>query len=252
MIPDTVDGVRYLPPNLGSNVVADLTIDQGTPLVFSPFFIFGEKYDNGTEDDPNDPSVDQIFQSATIQSTFDGAVVLAGQGSDFAERMSGTRIFSEPISYTQPQPRPGGINAVASTFEMGIGAIFDNLPLGEHTITNVYSSVLGGPFSATYNIRVRLPGDFNDDVSVDAADYVVWCKGLGTIYTQDDYDDWIANFGATVGGGSAALPLSSAVPEPANAPLFLSLAAIRVARSRRRFHRPRFTAAKRVANLEDI
>ena len=31
-------------------------------------------------------------------------------------------------------------------------------------------------------------GDFNHDGNVDATDYVVWRKGLGTTYTQDDYN----------------------------------------------------------------
>ena len=31
-------------------------------------------------------------------------------------------------------------------------------------------------------------GDFNDDGIVDGSDYVVWRKGLGTTYTQSDYD----------------------------------------------------------------
>ena len=34
----------------------------------------------------------------------------------------------------------------------------------------------------------RLPGDFNRDGSVDAADYVVWRKNPGGIYTPDDYN----------------------------------------------------------------
>jgi autotransporter-associated beta strand protein len=55
-----------------------------------------------------------------------------------------------------------------------------------------------------------LAGDFNNDGSVDAADYVIWRKGLGTTHTQQDYDAWQANFGALAGGGAA-----SAVPEPA-------------------------------------
>ena len=65
-----------------------------------------------------------------------------------------------------------------------------------------------------------LPGDFNNDGTVDAADYVVWRKNDGT---QDGYDQWRANFGTSliVGSGSAgyplgasAEPLSAAVPEP--------------------------------------
>ena len=61
------------------------------------------------------------------------------------------------------------------------------------------------------------PGDYNRDGTVDAADYVVWRKGLGTIYTQANYDLWRANFGQTIGSGAAlpsADPLSIAVPEP--------------------------------------
>src|SRR5262249_15044183 len=42
-----------------------------------------------------------------------------------------------------------------------------------------------------------LPGDFNYDGTVDAADYVVWRKGLGTTYTQSDYDTWRSHFGQT-------------------------------------------------------
>jgi len=57
-----------------------------------------------------------------------------------------------------------------------------------------------------------LPGDFNFDGMVNAADYTVWRDGLGTTYSQDDYDDWRAHFGQSLGAGSGAAP---AVPEPA-------------------------------------
>jgi T5SS/PEP-CTERM-associated repeat protein len=83
-----------------------------------------------------------------------------------------------------------------------------------------------------------LPGDYNLDGTVDAADYITWRKGLGTIYTQDDYNTWQANFGATFGSGSsqfAALPLTSAIPEPTSALLLLSFAAVGVWRHRRDF-----------------
>ena len=51
---------------------------------------------------------------------------------------------------------------------------------------------------------VGLPGDFNLDGSVDAADYVVAAKGLGTTHTPGDYDIWRAHFGETAGSGSAS------------------------------------------------
>jgi hypothetical protein len=63
---------------------------------------------------------------------------------------------------------------------------------------------------------VPIPGDFNHNGLVDAADYVVWRKGLGTIYTQSDYGIWRAHFGQTASGSGATAGLPSrAVPEPA-------------------------------------
>jgi hypothetical protein len=63
------------------------------------------------------------------------------------------------------------------------------------------------------------PGDFNDDGTVDAADYVVWRKGLGTTYTQADYDLWRTHFGQTAGSGAVGYPLgASAEPLPAIIP----------------------------------
>jgi len=48
---------------------------------------------------------------------------------------------------------------------------------------------------------------------VDAADYVVWRKGLDANFTQADYDIWRANFGPTAGSGSG-LSANSSVAEP--------------------------------------
>ena len=69
-----------------------------------------------------------------------------------------------------------------------------------------------------------IPGDFNADRTVDAADYVVWRQGLGTIYTQDDYNVWRTNFGKPGGSGSG-VSVNAAVPEPA-ASVLLILAAV--------------------------
>jgi hypothetical protein len=62
-----------------------------------------------------------------------------------------------------------------------------------------------------------LPGDFNNDGAVDAADYVVWRKSDGS---QEGYDDWRTNFGRTSGGGPVAGG-ASAVPEPASGALMI-------------------------------
>jgi hypothetical protein len=50
--------------------------------------------------------------------------------------------------------------------------------------------------------------------AVDVADYVVWRKGLRTIYTRADFDLWRARFGQTA-GSAAGSSVNAAVPEPA-------------------------------------
>lgn len=96
------------------------------------------------------------------------------------------------------------------------------------------------PGDVTYFLSVvaaGLTGDFNHDNVVDALDYVVWREGFGTTYTQDDYDDWLANFGATAGRGSSSSTTGSAsahVPEPTSALLAVIAATAFAARR----HRP--------------
>ena len=56
---------------------------------------------------------------------------------------------------------------------------------------------------------VSVAGDFNLNGVVDAADYVCVAKGLGTTYSQSDYDVWRANFGRTVVSGSGSAEFAS-------------------------------------------
>jgi hypothetical protein len=69
-----------------------------------------------------------------------------------------------------------------------------------------------------------LPGDYNADGTVDAADFALWSASLNKpvtlpndvtpgIVDDSDYAVWRAHFGATLGGGTVAGALS-AVPEP--------------------------------------
>lgn len=56
-----------------------------------------------------------------------------------------------------------------------------------------------------------LAGDFNNDGSVDAADYTVWRDGLGTTFTPADYVVWRSNYGQSASLMDSATP----APEPA-------------------------------------
>jgi hypothetical protein len=84
-------------------------------------------------------------------------------------------------------------------------------------------------YGLAWSAVAALPGDFNHDGTVDAADYVDWRKIDGT---QTGYDAWRANFGRalSVGSGSVGYPLgasaetlSAAVPEPATRALFAAI-----------------------------
>ncbi len=79
---------------------------------------------------------------------------------------------------------------------------------------------------------VGLPGDYNNDETVNAADYTVWRNSLGApagtlqndadggVIGQPQYDTWKAHFGLTASSGSGATA-NAAVPEPASALLIM-------------------------------
>ncbi len=80
-------------------------------------------------------------------------------------------------------------------------------------------------FIASYDLPAGVPGDYNGNGTVDAADYVLWRNGgplqnevdtLGTV-TSEDYTVWRARFGNTAGSAASAdrQPLgATSVPEP--------------------------------------
>ena len=54
-------------------------------------------------------------------------------------------------------------------------------------------------------------GDFNQDNTVDAADYVAWRNGLGTTYSPYDYELWRYHYGE-MNGPTTAAPAAPAIP----------------------------------------
>jgi hypothetical protein len=55
-----------------------------------------------------------------------------------------------------------------------------------------------------------VPGDFNADGTVNAADYVAWRKGVGIASNQDNYNRWRTTFGMPMVGSGG----SPSAPEP--------------------------------------
>jgi hypothetical protein len=77
------------------------------------------------------------------------------------------------------------------------------------------------------SVAPALPGDYNADGIVDAADYTVWRDGGSPDSSVGGYNVWVANYGAS------AMANGSAVPEPGSA-LLLSLVGVLSLASRRR------------------
>jgi hypothetical protein len=70
---------------------------------------------------------------------------------------------------------------------------------------------------------ILIPADFNNNRVVVAADYVVWRKGVGTTYTQNDYNIWRTHFGQSAGSGSG-VSATDAITEPVSVVLLMAAA----------------------------
>jgi hypothetical protein len=73
------------------------------------------------------------------------------------------------------------------------------------------------------SMSVGLPGDYNNNGTVDAADYVLWRNNPTSlpnegaspgVVDQEDYNFWRTQFGKTSAGSGAALVAAGGVPEP--------------------------------------
>jgi hypothetical protein len=117
---------------------------------------------------------------------------------------------------------PAELDKYEANYRVYLGDNTTGEPLPAYGSTDVTFHFLASPV---------LPGDYNDDGVVDAADYTVWREGLGTVYTVNYYDTWRANFGRTSSDSSNSA--TNAVPEPFAAFVPIALAAAACWRQRR-------------------
>jgi hypothetical protein len=119
-----------------------------------------------------------------------------------------------------------GSSNLAAGGQISLGPVFAG---GTEDLTFRFRTAGGTVIDSLVNyvgVAPALFGDYNDDQRVDAADYVVWRKRLGSNITlpnenptvtpnqvtPEDYTVWRNNFGA--GSGGSAASLGTAVPEP--------------------------------------
>jgi hypothetical protein len=90
--------------------------------------------------------------------------------------------------------------------------IFQSYWNGSHAAANPLFPTVGSALLYETGLYHSLPGDFNGDSMVDAADYIVWRKSDGT---AESYNAWLAGFGTSSGSGAEFEAASNVgVPEP--------------------------------------
>lgn len=173
----------------------------------------------GADDQANAIAVDglgNVFTAGKTAGELNGNNL--GQGDVFVTKLSGngqlgwTRQFGTTANdegLGVAADGAGGVYVSGAT----LGGMWDLAPDAQGNGGNAFLLKIVDP---------NLPGDFNFDGRVDAADYTRWRDGLGTTYGQNAYAVWKAYFGQSNGAGALfdglLLP---AVPEPTSASLLV-------------------------------
>ena len=158
------------------------------------------------------------FTSLHFSITREGAVV---EDQTFATSAAATTYFNDHVLDL------GALKAnVTGTLDLTFLMEMTTLDNGSRYGANFLVADVG--------LVMGVPGDYNNDMTVNAADYTVWRNNLGAAITlpnegatpgmvdADDYEVWKTNFGMMAGAGSG-----SALTNP------------RHQRGRSRTHRPR-------------
>jgi hypothetical protein len=171
--------------------------------------------------------------ASPAEVSFEGSLALADTNTLFVEIAGNTPGSQyDRLTIAGSASLDGTLNvSLVNGFTPGSGQQFTILAAGSIVDNGL---VLAGPAAGSFSLIVNstsvilqaigLPGDYNHNGIVDVADYVIWRKGFGTIYTQNEYTVWRSHFGQTAGSGPAlpsAEPLSASVPEPATLVLLI-------------------------------
>jgi hypothetical protein len=149
-------------------------------------------------------SGDLAYRSSTGSPV--GFASIAGK----SDTLSGTGTLSSLVQGTQ----------TTETLALPVNSTFVLQP----DATTTVNLTLTGQLVATSTFATPLPGDYNQNGVVDAADYVVWRKTLGSAQSlpnddtpgvgPDDYTRWRQNFGRLIEQGSGSNSVGQNVPEP--------------------------------------
>lgn len=235
--PHTVPGGYYLTVN-GTFVTPQLSVDgllRGTGVVASSVTVTGDVNPGG-----DDAGVLSITGNMTLLSSSKLAIEITSTGAGQFDVLdvAGQAILDGLLSVKLFDIGQGGtyVPALGDTFEIltaagGVTGAFD-LDVRTTVAGGLGLETLYGANSVQLVVVSDLAGDYNNDGTVDAADYVVWRKNNGTtINLPNDpfggtigsaqYATWRSNFGKTLTSGAANGNV--VVPEPAGV-LLLAMA----------------------------
>jgi hypothetical protein len=200
-----VPEVRYNWGMLHSAAVAN-QVDSDVPITETAFIVL--RIDHLGTTDPLDPSTSMPDNAYLwVNPPLNEEPQIAEADAEF--------IGTTEMSISRARIFVGGTNAVGPWAEF----TWDEYRLG-----TTHQDVM--PFTAAP--PAGLVGDYNNDKSVDAADFVVWRNSENTMTTlpndpvggvigPSQYNNWRANFGANSAGSSAGV--GAAIPEPASVTL---------------------------------
>ncbi len=180
---------------------------------------------------PFDVSID----SYSIRSESASLKPADGDWNSLADQGTSGWQESGPTAEALSELNPLGSLLLASGANYDMGNLLD--PEGSRDLE--FRFALLGKDSMDGIVVYQLTGDYNDDGTVDAADYTVWRDALATGKTSllnraptsaglvgaSDYAAWKENFGNTAGDGVIGEP-GLAVPEPSAGLLGLLMLAI--------------------------
>jgi hypothetical protein len=185
---DAFEGAQALDLNGSENgaITQDFSTLQGFSYVLS-FSYADNPYEGGIS------SADvRIVNAASGAALLSGSISHSTSTGSFADWQYFTNYFTATGTLSRL--------SIASTST-------SNSPSGGIILDNIIVNTFGDP----------LPGDYNNNGAIDAADYVLWRKGgplanevdnPGTVNAAD-YIAWRARFGNSGGSGTAAI-----IPEP--------------------------------------
>ncbi len=243
-------------------------LDNAPDDANSAFFTWGSQYvlnsdpnQNGQIDAAVQQKIDTLasklnsatrvaFDVSFDPNTFDASPTYAKFGLSFED---GTHSFQSEFPFFSPLSASGPttltMDLPLTAFTQGsLNLDQTGIVNGTHYLRIAMSTNVNGLFAGgsstpidfqVDNFRLiteisGVPGDYDNNGVVDAGDYVVWRKSLGTntqllnevdsttpgSVTQEDYVAWRSRFGSTTASGS--LVGVSAVPEPSGIVLLFS------------------------------